>query len=163
MPYIKKESRPYYDDIISEIVKNIENACDADLSMWASKFKSGVLGLSNNGKLEENVDGEFNYFLTKLFKSLGWLNGMTYYSYEKSADKIKKLVLECMTVYTDVVKSYFNYNRAMGMLTCCQEELKRRYKNDASLGRIFLEIIKKKYYEEISVYEDTKILANGDV
>ena len=87
MPYIKKEDRKKWENIIREIVDLLKKT-PAD-----------------------KVDGELNYFITSII-----LN-----TYEKK---------------------YFNYNRAMGMLECCKQEL---------------------YRHIVGPYEDEKIVENSEV
>jgi hypothetical protein len=161
MPYILQIERKPYDDLISKIIAGIETATDMDIGALANEFK--IIIIFNK---PEAFDGEFNYFLTKLMIKLNWIDGMTYYSYLETSKKISKLVCECLTIYSTPKPSYFNYNRVIGMLTCCQLEFKRRYGNSkAALPIMFLQMIIKELYEEIGVYEDTKIAnpLNGDV
>ncbi len=159
MPYILKELRPPYDSLIDEIVNVIGKIDDYQLAIWANRFKDEIVPHK-----PELQDGEFNYFLTKLFIKLKWMEGMTYYTYMETAPKVKKMIMECLTIYS-ALPSYYNYNRAIGMLNCCQLEFKRRYGNSkAALPIMFLQMIIKKYYDdEIAIYEDTKITLNGDV
>lgn len=55
--------------------------------------------------------------------------------------------------------NYQKYNDMVGALLCCYNELKRRY----CLKIEFLKEIIELYNQEIAIYEDTKIIANGDV
>src|SRR5208283_1715073 len=159
MPYILKDLRPPYDVLIKEIIKGIGQADDIQLGIWANDFKNEIVPHK-----PELQDGEFNYFLTKLFISLNWIDGMTYYSYMETAPKIKKIIMECLTIYTTPEPSYYRYNRAIGMLNCCLLEFRRRYGNERSaLPTMFIQMIIKKFYEEIGIYEDLKITLNGNV
>ena len=63
---------------------------------------------------EDKQDGVMNYVITKL----------------------------CKEVYTKPKKSYFKFNRLIGMLTACKDEIYRRL---------------------VGPYEDEKIKENGDV
>ena len=159
MPYILKELRPFYDDLISKIIVGFKTATDIEIGIWANEFKAHIMYSK-----PEVFDGEFNYFLTKLVKKLNWVGDvMTYYAYSESATIIQKLVMECLTIYSSQ-QSYFNYNRAIGMLTCCGLELRRRYGTKSIMATTFLQIITKKLYDgEIAAYEDKKIEINGDV
>ena len=158
VPYILKELRPFHDELITKIVLGIENAPDDQLAIWANEFKAHMMYSK-----PEVFDGEFNYFLTKLFKKLNWIGDvMTYYSYMQTSKKVEKLLMEMLYLYCSP-ESYFNYNRAIGMLTCCQLELKRRYGTKGVMGTTFLQIMVKKFYEEVAAYEDRKIALNGDV
>lgn len=156
MPYILKELRPYYNELIYKIAFEIKDATDLDIGVYASSFKSHIISSK-----PESIDGEFNYFLTKLFIKLNWVgDSLTYYNYMHCSKKIDKLVQECLTIYTP---SYFNYNRAIGMLNCCQLEFRRRYDNKSIMATTFLQLIIKKLYDEIGIYEDKKLILNGDV
>jgi hypothetical protein len=162
MPYITKEQRPPFDELIGEILVWVNGPLCTDdaIAILAIKFKEEIVYHK-----PEIQDGEFNYFLTKLMIKLNWIDGMTYYSYLETSKKINKLVCECLTIYSTPKPSYYNYNRAIGMLYCCQLEFKRRYGNSrAALPIMFLQMIIKKLYEcEIGLYEDLKISLNGDV
>jgi hypothetical protein len=169
MPYIKKESRPPYDALINEIVGKIENATDEQIGIWINTFKTHIIyrPLPAFCPRNEAIDGEFNYFITKLLISLNWVgDALIYYpyfeTYKQTSNKIEKLIRECLTIYS-LPQSYFNYNRAIGMLTCCKLEFKRRYGNKAILATTFLQMMIKNLYEEIGIYENTKIEINGDV
>lgn len=158
MPYIKQELRPYYNTLIKTIIDHtdIGTTSDIEVGVWANAFKSHIMYSK-----PESIDGEFNYFLTKLFIELRWVgDSLTYYSYMQSQKYIEKLVQECLTIYEP---SYYNYNRAIGMLNCCLLELRRRYGNKSIMATTFIQKVIKKYYEEIGEYEDTKITLNGDV
>lgn len=157
MPYIEQNQRLDYDRIINDITNKITATDDVGLAIWANAFKDIIRQHDLNVQ-----DGEFNYFLTKLFIKLNWVGeSLTYYSYAKTSNKIEKLVQECLTIYTP---KYFNYNRAIGVLTCCQLEFKRRYGIKAIMAITFLQTIIKKYYEtEIGPYEEKKMIENKDI
>jgi hypothetical protein len=158
MPYIKQELRTPYNELIDFISKHIDEPLtnDETLGIWANNFKCAIMYSK-----PESFDGEFNYFLTKLFIKLNWVgDNLTYYAYMQSASKIEKLVHECLSIYEP---SYYNYNRAIGMLNCCLLELRRRYGNKSIMATTFIQKVIKKYYEEIGAYEDTKITLNGDL
>lgn len=164
MPYIKSEYRPFYDDLIKEIVAKFEQPIIEDIGpneiqFWTTKFTSYILTQSI-----EQQDGHFNYFLTRLMKQLNWLtDGSSYYSYRISSMKLFPLIIEMLKLYEQPTPSYFRYNRSMGMLTCCMKEFKRRYNTKAILPILFIELLMKNLYEKIGEYEVKKLEMNGDV
>lgn len=87
MPYIKKEERKKWENLIREIVEILKKIP------------------------QEKVDGELNYLITSIILNF----------YERR---------------------YFDYNRAIGMLECCKQELYRKI---------------------VGPYEDEKIKENGEV
>ena len=166
MPYIKPDKRPFYDDLIKKIVSKLEplppaqiEVTDLDRNEWVAEFTMNFLT-----EPEDQQDGQFNYFLTKLFIELHWLTeGTSYFCYRRTEKIMFPVIRSILEVYNQPNPSYFKYNRAMGMLFCCMKEFKRRYSNKAVLPLLFLEMIVKSLYEEIGDYENKKIQENGDV
>jgi len=163
MPYIKQEKRNFYDMMIMSIVAKFEPAIveitEQDKNQWIADFQLHILA-----EPEDQQDGQFNYFLTKLLKSLHWLSeGTSYFAYKTSEPKILMVIVKMLEIYRQPTPSYFRYNRAMGMLLCCMKEMKRRYSTRAVLPMLFLEQVIKILYEEIGAYEVKKIEENGDV
>jgi len=160
MPYIKKEERPQYDEIIRDLIFNLgENREGVDF------VKQKLINLLSSQDLK-SIDGHFNYFITKTVKDLGWINGKsgTFFGTVGSPQYV-----ELKDFILDVIKQvyppkYFNYNRAIGMLTCCSKEFSRRYKKKAVSAQMLLESLSNQLYDEdVGPYEDTKIIENGDV
>lgn len=170
MPYIKQEKRPFYDKMIKAIVTKLEdpspmNIISLDMPevpIWIQDFRGHWLC-----EAEDQQDGQFNYFLTRLMKELHWLTeGTSYYCYRKYEWVIFFIVRELLksySVFSGSPPSYFKYNRAMGMLACCHKEFRRRYTTKAILATLFLEKCAISLYEEIGEYENKKIVENGDV
>ena len=170
MPYILKEDRPPYDKIINTLVMSDEADRSLDTSI---PFKQESLDQAR-AELKAHfrridlkaIDGHLNYFLTKLMKRLRWtVPSVSYFGTIGSPvyNQLKEMVL-------DVIKmiyppKYFNYNRAIGVFSCCEYEFHRRY--GRSMGTIpayFLQDLAYTFYAtNIAPYEDTKIVANGDV
>lgn len=93
--------------------------------------------------------GELNY---KIFE---WIKYECSFSDPEQYRIIKKFVND----FLGQKPNYQKYNDMTGCLVRCYKELKRRYNIDA---RFLLEIMEE-YDEEIEIYEDEKILENGDV
>lgn len=159
MPYIIKKDRPFYDAMVSTILSrlycshsfNSELDLSIELQCLAKKFKAVDL---------RSVDGHFNYFLTKFLKESNCLGQLTFFDtwMNPVKDFLSKLLKE---VYPP---KYFNYNRAVGMLTCCMKEFRRRFGDDALAVEDFLEyVIDTFYLDVVGPYEDGKIAENSDV
>lgn len=162
MPYIKREDRSPYDSFVWKIIKALVYDDKKALEFFAIQ----VAEYLKNQDLKA-IDGHFNYFITKLMIDLNWHNGnkpLNYFGTVGSPDYtiIHDFIFEvAKQVYPP---KYFNYNRLIGMLTCCREEFKRRYKKKATAVEMLLTSLIKQFYSEIiGPYEDTKIEANGDV
>jgi hypothetical protein len=165
MPYIKRELRQPFIDSINELVKLLPNKpTDQQLTplMWKLLYP-----LENIPT--EQIDGIINYIITKLLKECHIVGaGLTEYAYKEMATSLRIIIGTLLiSVYgtTDTPKeSYFNYNRAIGVLTCCQLEFKRRYGNNSLMGALLIQKVIRDYYATaISKYEDKKIMENGDV
>lgn len=148
MPYIKKEDRPFYDEMIARMLQDDNGFSENDAKALAQYI------------LPKDImdhDGHMNYFLTKLFTMLNGLHA-----------KISVGTLKCfiITVLCELYQpKYFNYNRAMGMLTCVKKEYERRHgSRKAFLVKSFIDGVMETFYTQvIGPYEDKKIAENGDV
>ena len=150
MPYISKDRRPFYDGIVDLILNGKYDEATGQFDLHFQQVE------------KEKQDGDFNYMLTTLFKKLNWISGLTYASYMEKSKPIHETIRKMLNCYMNP-ESYYNYNRAFGMLTCCSRELKRRYGTMAVLPSLFIEKMMNDLGESISKYEDKKIIENGDV
>jgi len=96
-------------------------------------------------------------------QSAGELNYQIFYyikhTQNKRSDNIRKLdVRRFVGNFLMPTPNYQKYNDMTGALIRCQKELKRRLKIDFDLENIM-----ESYDRVIDVYEDTKIVENGDV
>jgi len=107
-----------------------------------------------------SVDGHFNYFLTKLFKESGCMGQIIFF--EAWVEPVKDFLIKLLKeVYPP---KYFNYNRGVGMLTCCVKEFRRRYGDDAlAVEDLLGYVIDSFYLDVVGPYEDKKIAENSDV
>lgn len=163
MPYVKQDKRTFYDILIMSIVNKFEPVTtpitEQDKLQWKTAFSAHILA-----EPEDQQDGQFNYFLTKLIKSLHWLtDGTSYFAYKNTEVDMFPIIMGFLEVYRQPTPCYFRYNRSIGMLGCCLREFKRRYSTKAVLAMLFIERLMKTLYEEIGAYEVKKIEENGDV
>lgn len=156
MPYIKREDRPFYKAMACSILSrlhcsHIELDLSIELKCLAKKLKSVEL---------KAQDGHFNYFLTRLLKESGCLGNNLFF--EEWVDPVKDFLIEVLKeVYPP---KYFNYNRGVGMLTCCMKEFRRRFGDDALAVEDLLEyVIDCFYLDVVGKYEALKIAENGDL
>jgi len=148
MPYIKREERRPYDELITHILQSEDGFSSTHADELTALFK----------RLDVTaVDGHFNYFLTRTIKLLNGLRATI------ELDPFREFIVK---VLRDVYQpKYFNYNRAIGMLFCVALEYERRNgKRNSFLVKTFLISIADKFYKEtVGEYEDLKIAENGDV
>lgn len=156
MPYIKREDRPFYDAIAYSILSrlhcsHIKLDLSAELKSLSMRLKSVDL---------KAVDGHFNYFLTKLLKKSGCLGQIIFI--EEWREPLGTFLIKLLKeIYPP---KYFNYNRGVGMLTCCVKEFRRRFGDNALAVEDFLEYVIECFYLDIvGPYEDKKIAENGDL
>lgn len=162
LPYIIQESREQYKKVIDKMVLDLQTI-DDDVSFSAIiphlAEQEHILGdlLINAGV--ENQDGDLNYVMTKILKSLK-IDDLQYYG---------RIPSTFISTFVGVIRysykpKYFNYNRALGVLTACRKEYERRNPNNCLIvSKIFNEMIDILYKYNIGPYEDTKIISNGDV
>lgn len=147
MPYIPKNNRLPYDELITRIFLR---------EGFATTNADELIGLLN--KIEQTaIDGHFNYFLTKCFLILNGLHSTI------DLTDFRSFILKVLReVYQP---KYFNYNRAIGMLDCVILEWERRHgKRQGFLVRTFLESIQGIFYsEDVGPYEEKACQRNGDV
>jgi len=161
MPYIQPKLREFYDMIV--------NGVKLKLMIDKLDLNEEKKILSHHLKTVPDLmaqDGEFNYFITKLLITLGWVDKENGYYDLIESDTATMLEDFLMNVVKEVYTpaKYFNYNRAEGMLLCCMKEFRRRYGNEAKCVEIFLNsLIDILYNFTIGPYEDGKIKENGDV
>lgn len=156
MPYIKKEDRPFYNAIINTILTRMLHTHIG----FNLKTETSVLAEMLNSIDLKSVDGHFNYFITKLLIDVGLLGRITF-----TGDYVDILANFLVKLLKKVYPpKYFNYNRAIGMLTCCMKEFRRRFGDDALAVEDFLEYVIDRFYLDIvGPYEDKKIAENGDL
>jgi len=146
MSYIERSQRLPYDELITRIfLREGFTLTNAD----------ELINLLQ--KLDvETIDGHFNYFLTKCFVILNGLHSTI------DLGDFRRFVLKVLCVVYQ--PKYFNYNRAMGMLSCVAYEYQRRHGSRASfLVKTFLEGITKEFYLIVGHYEEEVMNRNGDV
>jgi len=146
MPYIERSQRLPYDELITRIfLREGFNSSNTD-ELISLLQKLSV----------ESIDGHFNYFLTKCFLILNGLHSTIELS------PFRQFILKVLcAVYQP---KYFNYNRAMGVLSCVAYEYQRRHGSRASfLVKTFLEGITKEFYLIVGNYEEEACRRNGDV
>lgn len=146
MPYIKKSERLPYDELITRIfLRDGFNSSSADELINLFKPLDMM-----------SIDGHFNYFLTKVFLITNGFHAVM------NPAPLRQFILRVLIeIYPP---KYFNYNRAIGMLTCVGLEYQRRHGSRASfLVKTFLDGVVKEFYLIVGKYEDTKIAENGDV
>jgi hypothetical protein len=146
MPYIKKAERLPYDELITRIFLREGFTLDNAQELINLLDKIG----------QTTIDGHFNYFLTKCFLILNGLHATI------NLGDFRRFILKVLcAVYQP---KYFNYNRAMGMLSCVTYEYQRRHGSRASfLVKTFLDGVIREFYLIVGHYEDQKITENGDV
>ena len=157
MPYIKQEKRPQFDALANTIILQMTQGIVTDelKNFIAKKFKSLPI---------KEVDGCLNYLVTVLLKRLDFHKlppkGQIDETVVAYAGELTLTILELLNKIYE--PKYFNYNRAMGMLTCCSKEFERRY--GRTFCNTFLERLATVFYNRtVGPYEEKKIEENGDV
>src|SRR3989304_7769898 len=144
MPYIKPDYRIKYKKTIKEMLLRFK-AHEERGTLGTLKFGDllGKLSWKITCDVDEKCyDGEMNYFLTKLTKDIGWLNGTggAYWGTFKVVDKLRDaIVIFMLGVYHP--NSYYDFNRMMGFCITCIEEMKRRYGSRASMAMAFVNMV----------------------
>lgn len=167
MPYIKPEYRPFYNAMINTILSKIFIGDTNNFIVERRTFANHILQKDIKGQ-----DGDFNYFIFKWMKTLNFIthdemfSEMQLLSFAENAPIIMNTIFDfIIAVYVEPSENYYNYNRALGMLSACRSEIERRYgiKNAIPALEILRKLYQRLYYEKVSEYEDTKICENGDV
>lgn len=151
-PYIKQERRPFYNNIVQRLLKlegvsevpNIGDELVTHVTLAELEFQ----------------DGDLNYFITKLLKTI---NLESEDAFHISFSIVEFLINILLRIYTSPKEGYFNYNRLLGMLTACMKEYERRYGKDKVNSLLLFQNIIERVYVIIGKYEDKKIIENGDV
>jgi len=139
MPYIKKEEREKFDNIIEQVKKD----------------QHGVAGAMLLEVIEDlhptQVSGSLNYLFSKLLMD----EKHPPYTY-------RTFILGILSeVYANPPK-YYKLQDAVGLLTCMIEEFKRRGWSPG--GRVSLKYCLQRFLVNIVFpYEDGKIQSNGDL
>jgi hypothetical protein len=161
MPYIKTEDRPFYDAIANTIATKLMLEQFNFVAEYAT-FERHVLSREENKQ-----DGDLNFFITKFMKVLGLTDRYkTHFYYGKYASIVETAIFDFVVgVYTKPSESYYRFNRAIGMLTACRNEMVRRYGKDKAKYAIEIldKVLQRLYDDVVAPYEDKKILENGDV
>jgi len=147
-PYIKREERSQYDELIVHILQSDDG--------FSSTHADELIALLKPLDITA-VDGHFNYFLTKTLKLLNGLRATIY------LEPFRGFILKVLRgVYQP---KYFNYNRAIGMLFCVALEYERRNgKRNSFLVKTFLGSVAYTFYQEtVAIYENQKIAENSDI
>jgi hypothetical protein len=162
MPYIKAEKRSFYDDKINILIAYLQN--DNITQQQMKELSDSIISYLIIGP-ETDQDGELNYFITKTLKKLNWISDSTmYYSFHKYKNKLQEFLYNLLIqFYETPTPKYYRYNRMVGMLACCQLEFKRRYGMKAIIPITFLNMLLRQVYQQIGIYENEKIIQNGDV
>lgn len=91
--------------------------------------------------------------------SAGELNYQIFYYMKHGGIRNVSKVSYFIKRFLGAKPNYQKYNDAIGVMILCYKELYRRLKIDAS----FLIDLIDEYDQEIAIYEDFKIIENGDV
>ena len=99
----------------------------------------------------EEQDGILNYFITKTLRQ----DTMT-------VSLLEQIMLTFYEFYNK--PSYFNYERAIGLILAIRlEGIRRRWDGSGATARILMIVIEDIYNHSIGTYEDKKMLENGDI
>lgn len=160
MPYIKQEGRPPYNAIVRELIPALKNN---DRRMQTSLRLALVSHVERLNLFF--VDGDMNYFMTKLLKELKWHKSSASYFGTIGSPVYTRLEHFLLDALLKIYQpKYFNYNRLEGLLLCCNKEFKRRYGKSAIVIDILFSTMMAKIYEDVvGPYEDEAIGRNGDV
>jgi len=153
LPYIKQEYRPPIDALIRTALTELL------VKGVVSEETKKTIGNFFAKKEETQVDGQFNYFITKTLKELN-LHKRPPDAVVMESDALADLILSI--IHQVYQPKYYNYNRAVGVLTCAQLEFQRRY------GKTFCDTLLQRitatfYNNTVGPYENIKIQENGDV
>jgi len=139
MPYIKKEMRPPFDEVIDAIKqKNMD------------QYVMVALDLALEGKALTAIDGCINYLFSKLLKD----EPNPYVHKKFIKDAIKK-------VYLSPIK-YYKLNRLFGLFECMIMEFDRRGWGSDDTIDMFKDL-QRYYRHKYITYEKQKIEENGDI
>jgi len=102
--------------------------------------------------------GELNYLLTKLALSDFW----------ETQDNLKGAILLRTEAFFEASdKKYQNHNDVIGALMGCMLEFSRRFaaahRRPSEFILVMTEVLEEFYVKKTAVYEDQKIIENGDV
>lgn len=160
MPYIKSEDRPFYDALTNTITTKLM------LEQFNFDVELQTLMTHILARTEDKQDGDFNYFITRLMKLLGFTDvNVTQFYHVRYASIVTAMLFDFIVkIYSQPKESYYRFNRAIGMLVACRKEMERRNGNKAKHAFDILDHLVKHLYDEVvAPYEDKKILENGDV
>ena len=135
MPYIERELRDEFDKYLKSLIEGHINV---------SKLCMDILKLPL-----EKQDGLINYLLTE---------GLRHNASTNIMDEI------IFVFYASEPRSYYKFERALGLLSAIQKEFKRREWTLTDTQRFFVEHEADYLYDsEVSLYEKLKIDTNGDL
>jgi hypothetical protein len=135
VPYIERELRDEFDKYLKSLIEGHINV---------SKLCMDILKLPL-----EKQDGLINYLLTE---------GLRHNASTNIMDEI------IFVFYASEPRSYYKFERALGLLSAIQKEFKRREWTLTDTQRFFVEHEADYLYDsEVSLYEKLKIDTNGDL
>jgi len=140
MPYIKKEDRPRYDNIITRGERQ------------GLVIARELLFHDLRDSHPTQVDGYLNYYLTKLLKDLKEDPGFFF----------KQFIREVLQEVYCTPPKYYKLERGIGLLTCMIIEFSRR--KWSKVSKKLLKDIRREFTETLFIpYEMAKRSINGDI
>jgi len=147
MPYIKKEFRARYDNVIKNLKLDLNKDNLEEIRYFLNRTFSGLYS--------NQIDGHLNYFFSKLLKSL---IGNSDENYEYCIRLIRLILTD---VYCSPPR-YYKLQRLFGLFTCMLKEFERRNWSLISI-KILGDLADEFFCNIYEPYEDGKIRDNGDI